>query len=158
MCWFCSRTRVRLSCFGISIENMRAIGAAGLIQFALWRHLICPHTAFASGIRFCPAPIRENIFLCLRLGPSLVSSDLTHLVRSCTYRASLLRSHTFSLYSSPLEAANIYNILLAKHTRHTYRLSSTVLLQNGTSSYFTCISRPHAHLAASKLPNAAHIK
>ena len=38
------------------------MGAAAPIEFALWGHSIGLHNEFASG-RFCPAHIRENIFL-----------------------------------------------------------------------------------------------
>ena len=51
-----------LTYFVIGVGTMGAMRAAAPIKFALWRHSIWLHDAFALG-RFCPAPIRRNIFL-----------------------------------------------------------------------------------------------
>ena len=47
----------------IGVGTMRAMGAAALIKFVLWGHLICPHTTFASDT-FCPA----HAYVCMVMG------------------------------------------------------------------------------------------
>ena len=46
----------------IDIETMRAMGEAALIKFALWRHLVCPHTVMhvTPTLRNLPCPHKEN--------------------------------------------------------------------------------------------------
>ena len=51
----------------IGVGTMGAMGPAAPIQFALWRHLLCPHIlrCMLHPYETRPALIRKNIFLCL---------------------------------------------------------------------------------------------
>ena len=117
------------------------MGASAPIKFALWGHSIWLHTACASG-RFCPAPIREDIFL----RPWSVCFTLHERCLNC---GSIHRyHHLMNIIQSHLDAHGLNLISLAwlsqfessqfSHFSGFFTCCHCLLIQHNSNSFIFC--------------------